>query len=133
MQHATHGGDEVVYVHLKDGKVNYIGITKQADVRAAQHALNAAKTGEQMVVVTNGLNHNAARTVEAALIRQRIRQAGSQGADTVIDQLKGAGLLNKNRGRLPTSEGGEKGWVKGIEADVEDFLIDFGEVWDIAN
>lgn len=123
---------EQVYVHLdKDGNVNYIGITDNLKRRAREHARDAEKTGEKMKAITGKLSHDEARTIEAKLIRKRLDEAEARelidGTEPIKEQLEKAGLLNKNRGRI------EENWleVDGVELDVDDFLEDFDDFFDI--
>ena len=109
------GLDELVYQLIKDGKVVYIGITEQtATARGNQHIRGDAARGidpkdfDSMQVIAKGLNHDQARSLEGALIRERLRERkGDYSAfDSVEDRLKKSGLLNKNRGRV------EERWIK---------------------
>jgi predicted GIY-YIG superfamily endonuclease len=118
---------EIVYVHKDDqGIINYIGITDDAARRAREHRMDPEKTGKKMEVITGPLTHDEARTIEAKLIRERLFEFRAKGIITgkepIQEQLKKAGLLNKNRGRE------EKRW---IEIDPADFRKDTGEQFDI--
>jgi RHS repeat-associated protein len=97
---------ESVYVQTKNGKETYIGISNDAERRAAEHALDASKTGDKMRVRNNPLSHDDARTIEAKLIRARLAEAQEKGlitgAEPVKEQLEKAGLDNLNRGRDPS-------------------------------
>ncbi|QDU08161.1 polymorphic toxin-type HINT domain-containing protein [Gimesia aquarii] len=121
------GVGESVYQHTDDaGNVNYIGITNNLKTRSGAHRLDASKTGTTMKPITNKLTHDQARTIEAKLIRQRLRAARTKGLingfEPVAEQLKKAGLLNKNRGRDPSR------W---IDVDPKDFLKELGESFNI--
>ncbi|WP_136668194.1 hypothetical protein [Flavobacterium sp. H122] len=54
-----------------------------------------------MKVLTEGLSHDQARTMEATLIRRRLAERSTDwnATDSIEDRLKKSGLLNKNRGR----------------------------------
>jgi len=58
-----------------------------------------------MDVITDALTHDEARTIEGTLIRRRLREAIDEGlidaTEPIEEQLKKAGLDNKNRGRVP--------------------------------
>jgi hypothetical protein len=119
---------ERVYVHYDEaGKINYIGITEDLEVRAGQHRLDPSKTGETMKPITDALTHDQARTIEGMLIRQRLQEARSKGLITgrepIEEQLQKAGLLNKNRGRDVSR------WIEDLDPD--DFIKEFDEIFDI--
>ena len=103
---------ERVYVHYKNGKVVYIGITDNMARRAKEHAADPDKTGETMVPVTDWISHDKARTIEGMLIRERLQDARLKGllkeGDSIEEQLKKAGLDNRNRGRI------SKNWLDNI-------------------
>jgi hypothetical protein len=123
----SHAGGEVVYTHkTAEGDVNYIGISNDAKRRAGEHRLDPAKTGETMEVQTDPLTHGAARTIEAKLLRERLAQARAEGiidgTESIEEQLRKAGLKNKNRGRNPDR------WE---DIDPDDYIKDTGEKYDI--
>tara|TARA_R110002095_G_scaffold215152_1_gene208657 strand:- start:451 stop:675 length:225 start_codon:yes stop_codon:yes gene_type:complete len=66
------------------------------------------------------------KTIEAKLIRRRLDLALQKGLITglepVAEQLRKAGLLNKNRGRDPS---------KWVNVDPKDFLKELGESFNI--
>ena len=96
------GLDEVVYQLLNSkGEVVYFGITmRDAEDRLAEHKYSR-KPIVKMEVLYDGLSHDQARSIEGALIRKRLaeRRANYSAFDSVEDQLRKSGLLNKNRGR----------------------------------
>ena len=59
-----------------------------------------------MRAITGALNHDEARTIEARLIYQRLKEAQNAGlitgSEPIAEQLKKAGLDNLNRGRDPS-------------------------------
>lgn len=75
-----------------------------------------------MIPLTDPLSHGHARTIEAKLIRQRLLESRAKGlidgTEPIEEQLRKAGLLNKNRGRTPDR------W---LDIDPDDFLRDFGD------
>ena len=90
---------ESVYRLLdSSGKTIYYGITERLpSVRGAEH-IDSGKIFSKMEVLAEGLTHDQARTIEGALIRNKI--SPSDIGESVETQLKNAGLLNKNRGRV---------------------------------
>lgn len=103
----THNTCEYVYQHFDaDGNVTYIGKTNNLERRAAEHALDKTKRGTTMRAITGALNHDEARTIEARLIYQRLKEAQNAGlitgSEPIAEQLKKAGLDNLNRGRDPS-------------------------------
>ena len=124
----TNATGEVVYVHrTANGDINYIGITDNPSRRAQEHRVNPEKTGVVMEVITKSISHDNSRTIEARLIRGPLEEAIADGIITgtepIAEQLQKAGLLNKNRGRIPER------WVEAI--DVDDFLIEDGAKFNI--
>ncbi|NNF00940.1 MAG: hypothetical protein HKN25_18130 [Pyrinomonadaceae bacterium] len=98
------GLDEIVYQLLDSkGNVIYYGITERTALTRGNEHIDSGKRFAKMQVIASGLTHDQARSLEAALIRQRLAQKrGSYSPfDSVEDQLKKSGLLNKNRGRTP--------------------------------
>lgn len=73
-----------------------------------------------MVPLTEIIPHGHARTIEASLIRRRLSEARAKGlidgTELIEEQLRKAGLLNKNRGRTPDR------W---LDIDPDDFIRDF--------
>ena len=99
------GLDELVYQLLNDkGEVVYYGITSRAaEERLAEHLADPTKKGLNMEVLAEGLTHDQARSMEGALIRKRMDErlsAIDKAKLSIEDQLKKAGLINKNRGRV---------------------------------
>lgn len=68
----------------------------------AEHSANG-KVFASMQILADNLTHDQARSLEGALIRKRLTaNAGNyKFTDSVEEQLKQSGLLNKNRGRIP--------------------------------
>lgn len=96
------GLDELVYQLLdKDGKVIYYGITERTALDRGNEHIDSGKKFAKMQVIAEGLTHDQARSLEGALIRQRLAQrAGDYDEfDSIEEQLRKSGLLNKNRGR----------------------------------
>ena len=108
----------LLYAYPKIGKPIYYGITSNEARRAAQHALDALKSGG-MGKLTDKLPRAIAETLEAMAIRRRLFQAREQGLITgfepIREQLAKAGLLNRNRGRDPSR------WV---DITLSDYLPD---------
>ena len=113
------GKSEFVYQLVNAaGDVVYVGIAKnkaQLFDRLKKHAADPYKAGKfvAMQVIGRNLTHNQARTLEAYLIHQRVLAAQKipgliKKSDSIAKQLKKAGLLNKNRGRIPSR------WLKKI-------------------
>ena len=103
------GLDELVYQLLdKDGNVIYYGITERTALERGNEHIDNGKKFAKMEVIAEGLTHDQARSLEGALIRQRLdERVGDYSAfDSVEDQLRKSGLLNKNRGRV------EERWIK---------------------
>jgi hypothetical protein len=79
-----------------------------------------------MKPLTDELSHDEVRTIEAKLIRKRLDEARAKGlidgTEPIEEQLKKAGLLNKNRGRDPDR------W---LNIDPADFIREFDERFDI--
>lgn len=101
------GLSELVYQLLNDkGEVVYYGITSRtAEERLTEHLANPEKIGKvaNMEVLAEGLSHDQARSIEGALIRKRMDErlsAIDKAKLSIEDQLKKAGLINKNRGRV---------------------------------
>ncbi len=117
------GLDELVYQLLDTkGNVIYYGITEQtAAARGNQHIRGdanrdiAPKDFDKMQVIAKGLSHDDARSLEGALIRQRLAEKSGKYSplDSVETQLSKSGLLNKNRGR------DKERWVKDPLANVK--------------
>ena len=99
------GLSELVYQLIdKSGNVVYYGITSRETVtRLAEH-IYSGKEISYMDILAENLTHDEARSIEGALIRRRVAQrlSSNQIRDlSVEEQLRAAGLLNKNRGRDP--------------------------------
>jgi RHS repeat-associated protein len=114
--HIPAADDKRVYAHYDaDGNVNYYGISTDTDIRARQHRADKEKTGSIMRVISDLMSHGDARTIEAKLIRARIDEALAKGiidgTELIAEQLRKAGLLNKNRGREQAR------WTKAKPAD----------------
>jgi hypothetical protein len=66
-----------------------------------------------MEVISEPVDHGTARTLEAKLIRKRLedalRDGVIDGTEPIEEQLRLAGLLNRNRGRDPVR------WVHDVE------------------
>jgi RHS repeat-associated protein len=93
--------DESVYQLKNDkGEVVYYGITNDPQGRANEHKRDG-KDFSHMEVIASDLNHDQARSLEGALIRERLRERVDDfdANDSVEKKLEKAGLLNKNRGR----------------------------------
>jgi hypothetical protein len=79
-----------------------------------------------MAPITEALTHDQARTIEAKLIRERLRAARANGDITGLEpvevQLQKAGLHNKNRGRDPDR------W---LNIDIQQYLKPINEKFDI--
>ena len=73
-------------------------------------------------MISGPLSHDMARTIEAVLIRSRLNAGIAKGivddTDLVLEQLRQAGLLNKNRGRDPDR------WLKNL--DYKKYMIEDG-------
>ncbi|WP_415940522.1 RHS repeat-associated core domain-containing protein [Phocaeicola coprocola] len=102
------GLDELVYQLLNEqDEVVYYGITSRtAEKRFAEHLANLEKRGKiaRIEILAENLTHDEARSIEGALIRRRITQRLTNEQIrklSVEEQLKEAGLINKNRGRDP--------------------------------
>jgi len=120
-------GAAQVYQHLDElGNENYIGISGDLGRRAREHLLDPSATGQTMRPLTDPLTHDQARTIEAMRIRQRLSEARAKGlidgTESVEEQLRKAGLLNKNRGRDPSR------W---LDLDPDDFIKEFDETFNI--
>ncbi len=92
----------VVYQLIKDNKVVYYGITSRTALeRMVEHG--KTKVFDNMEILADGLTHDQARSMEGALIRQRLEErlsAIDRANLSVREQLEKAGLDNKNRGRI---------------------------------
>lgn len=96
------GLTEIVYQLLNNkGEVIYYGITDRAALTRGQEHINNGKVFSKMQVLAEGLNHDQARTMEAQLIRKRLRDRidDYNMTDSIEDKLSKSGLINKNRGR----------------------------------
>ena len=95
------GLSESVYRLVDDGgKTIYYGITGRDEYTRQLEHINNGKLFAKMEVIAKGLSHDEARSLEGALIRSRIP---SNLQDLSVEkQLEGAGLINKNRGRVPS-------------------------------
>lgn len=96
------GLDELVYQLLdKDGNVIYYGITERTALERGNEHIDNGKKFAKMEVLAEGLTHDQARSLEGALIRQRLAERVDDYSefDSIEDQLRKSGLLNKNRGR----------------------------------
>ena len=100
------GLSELVYQLLNDkNEVVYYGITSRtADERWVEHLANTEKMGKvaRMEVLAEGLSHDQARSIEGALIRQRMAENVDKfsATDSIEKRLEKSNLLNKNRGRV---------------------------------
>ena len=93
---------EIVYQLIRDNKVVYYGITsRDALTRMAEHS-QGGKIFSNMEILADGLTHDQARSIEGALIRQRLAERAGDWSDfdSIEDRLKKSGLDNKNRGRV---------------------------------
>ena len=94
--------EEIVYQLLKGDEIVYYGITERSALeRFNEHLRSDEKKGkfDRMEVIAENLRHDEARTIEGALIRSRM--TGNLLDESIEAQLREAGLLNKNRGRVP--------------------------------
>ncbi len=93
---------EIVYQLIRDNKVVYYGITSRTALeRMVEHG--KTKVFDNMEILADGLTHDQARSMEGALIRQRLEErlsAIDRANLSVREQLEKAGLDNKNRGRI---------------------------------
>lgn len=97
------GLDEIVYQLLdKEGNVIYYGITERTALERGNEHIDSGKKFAKMEIIAEGLTHDQARSLEGALIRQRLleRRGKYKATDTIEEQLRKSGLLNKNRGRI---------------------------------
>lgn len=97
------GLDELVYQLINsDGDVVYYGITNRTGLERANEHVGAGKEFSHMEVIADGLSHDDARSLEGALIRDRLADNVSlyKATDSVETKLEKSGLLNKNRGRV---------------------------------
>ncbi len=109
--HNKYKGEEVVYQLVRKN-----GITNDAGRRVGEHVANG-KVFDKMEVLTDGINHDAARQLEGGLIRGRLRDLGSDDVDgNVMAALEEARQANLNRGRAPD------GWF--LPDDVWDLIKD---------
>ncbi|MHC5309161.1 hypothetical protein ACYSNM_03625 [Myroides sp. LJL116] len=97
------GLDELVYQLLdKNGNVVYYGITSRTALdRLSEH--ERVKVFAHMETLAEGLNHDQARSMEGASIRNRINErltSDQMKSLSIEDQLAKAGLLNVNRCRV---------------------------------
>ena len=92
--------DELVYRLLQGDEVVYYGITKRPALeRLGEHMNQKNGLFDKMQVLAENLSYGEARTIEGALIRNRINDLDK--FKSVEEQLSNAGLLNKKRGRVP--------------------------------
>ncbi|MEN0061002.1 MAG: RHS repeat-associated core domain-containing protein [Myxococcota bacterium] len=102
------GGDYYVYYHCCDDldRPTYWGITSRIGWRVSEHKADWSKPGPWMIIATYPVSERTALTIEAKMIRLRIREAIAAGFTTenhsVRHQLIAAGLLNKDRGLDPS-------------------------------
>ncbi len=92
---------EIVYQLIRDNKVVYYGITSRTALeRMVEHG--KTKVFDNMEILADGLTHAQARSIEGALIRQRLKERADDWSDfdSIKDRLKKSGLDNKNRGRV---------------------------------
>ncbi|MDU8925668.1 RHS repeat-associated core domain-containing protein, partial [Pasteurellaceae bacterium LIM206] len=97
--------EEYVY-RLVDANGNtvYYGISNDPSRRVGEHVKGDPSRGivpkdfDHMEVLTGPLTHDQARTLEGGLIRSKIDPLDVD--KPVMTQLKNAGLLNENRGRV---------------------------------
>ena len=98
---------KIVWLLNEQDEVVYYGITSRtAEKRFAEHLANLEKRGKiaRIEILAENLTHDEARSIEGALIRRRITQRLTNEQIrklSVEEQLKEAGLINKNRGRDP--------------------------------
>jgi hypothetical protein len=79
----------------------YYGITERTALERGQEHITDGKPFSRMEVLAENLDHDQARTLEAQLIRKRLRDRISSydPLDSIEEKLRKSGLLNKNRGR----------------------------------
>lgn len=93
---------ELVYQLIGKDGVNYFGITSRDALTRMNEHIADGKIFDRMEVLAENLSHDQARSIEGALIRQRLRERADDWSDfdSIEDRLKKSGLLNKNRGRI---------------------------------
>ena len=92
---------ELVYQLIRDNKVVYYGITSRTALeRMAEHG--KTKVFDNMEILADGLTHDQARSIEGALIRQRLKERADDWSDfdSIKARLDKSGLDNRNRGRI---------------------------------
>jgi len=96
------GLSELVYQLVENGKVVYYGITERTALERANEHKRSGKQFSHMEVIAENLTHDQARSLEGALIRDRLEDRIGDYADTdsVEEKLRKSGLQNKNRGRV---------------------------------
>ncbi len=102
--------NKYVYDLKKGEKVVYRGITDNPQRRLREHS--GVKDFDTMEVKTDALKHDQAVTIEAMQLRKDLAIARAKGQitgyESIEEQLRKAGLQNKNRGRI------EENWIKGL-------------------
>lgn len=78
---------------------NYI-TSRTALERMAEHG--KTKVFDNMEILADGLTHDQARSIEGALIRQRLKERADDWSDfdSIKARLDKSGLDNRNRGRI---------------------------------
>ena len=92
---------ELVYQLIRDNKVVYYDITSRTALeRMAEHG--KTKVFDNMEILADGLTHDQARSIEGALIRQRLKERADDWSDfdSIKARLDKSGLDNRNRGRI---------------------------------
>ena len=119
---------ELVYQLIRDNKVVYYGITSRTALeRMAEHG--KTKVFDNMEILADGLTHDQARSIEGALIRQRLKERADDWSDfdSIKARLDKSGLDNRNRGRIkerwtsenPLDDLRDKIYKKQIEENAE--------------
>ncbi|KGN81817.1 hypothetical protein HW49_03780 [Porphyromonadaceae bacterium COT-184 OH4590] len=97
------GLDWVYQIVDSKGNVKYYGITERSPVFRGNEHIDGGnldlKQGEKMQIIAKDVNHDQARTIEAIKIREKLRASNVDRTKSIAEQLKEAGLRNKNRGR----------------------------------
>lgn len=92
----------IVYQLVRNGEVVYYGITNRSALeRMAEHG--KTKAFDSIEILAEGLTHHQARSIEGALIRNRMDERLSivdRVNLSIEEQLMMSGLDNKNRGRI---------------------------------
>jgi hypothetical protein len=127
--HNKYEGDEIVYALFKKGKnggadeIVYYGISTDTGRRIREHVADG-KDFDYLMELTNPLKHDAARSLEGGLMRDRLLSVFNRTdefADSIKETLERAGLLNRNRGRIPSN------WIGGHNLDD----LKGNDVWDL--